>query len=562
MEMPGNHPGSVFSANTVNVARFLPEMAERRPGSLALRVPQGHDEDDKIRFLDLTFLELDRECDAWCARLHRAGIARGTRVLLLVPPGLPLIAIFFALFKIGAVPVVIDPGMGRRTFLQCVTRSQPEALVAIPRGILIAYLFRPSFASVRFRVSVAPRRRRALAGDNILSHPVAATDATELAAVLFTSGSTGAPKGVRYQHGMFEAQVQTIRETYHIEPGEVDLPLLPVFALFNPALGMTTVVPEIDARRPATLDPAAIVQTIQQCGVTNSFGAPILWRKIGDYCLAKNITLPTIRRILMAGAPVSPTLMADFRQILTQGRVHSPYGATEALPVTSVDDQEILNFTAMQTAQGGGTCIGRSVAGVEVAVIELTEEPISRLEDATIQPPGGVGEIIVRGKLVTREYDRMPAATRAAKIIDAQDRVWHRLGDLGYIDAHGRLWFCGRKAERVTTPDRVLFTECCEPIFNAHPAVGRTALIGRGGPESQTPAIVIEPRSNRFSRRRVDRLRLAGELRELGRACVATARIEEFFFYRRFPVDVRHNAKIHRLKLAEVFAHKDPIRIP
>lgn len=551
----------------MNVARFLPAMAARQPDALALRVPRGRDRaTGAIRYLDLTFAQLDQETDVWAHRLTARGVDRGTRALLLVQPGLALIALCFALFKIGAVPVVIDPGMGLGAFLRCVRRTRPAAVVAIPRGIFLSQVFFRAFASVRARVTVRKDPPQAPAAadlaypnrircpEDVTSFACAPTRADELAAILFTSGSTGAPKGVCYEHGMFEAQVRAIRDTYGIQPGEVDLPMLPVFALFNPALGLTTVVPEINPSRPATVDPAKIVQAITQCGVTNSFGSPVLWGKIADYCLAHGLTLPTLRRVLSAGAPVPPKLMADFRKVAPQAAMHSPYGATEALPVTTVSDQEILEFAAARTNAGAGTCIGRPVVGVDVRVIRLSEDPIAQWRDDLVLPVGATGEIVVRGAQVTRTYDGLPDATAAAKIAG----VWHRMGDCGYFDEDGRLWFCGRKAERVRTNHGDMFTDRCEPVFNQHALVARCALIGLGETGAQEPVIVVELKPGTT----IARAHLAAELRELGRAVETTRDIRAFFFHPRLPVDVRHNAKIHRLALTRRFACAEPHRSP
>lgn len=571
-------PSAAESAAPCNVARFLPDMAERQPEALALRVPRGRGPDGSIRYFDLSFAGLDAEADAWAHRLTQGGILRGSRVLLLVRPGLSLIAICFALFKIGAVPVVIDPGMGLRAFLRCVRRTTPDALVAITRGIWLARLFRRTFSGTRFRVRVDPDRPLApptgAGRPRPARFPVAPTRADELAAILFTSGSTGAAKGVCYEHGMFEAQVRTLRQVYGIAPGEVDLPMLPVFALFNPALGMTTVVPEIDPSRPASVDPARIVQAIRQSGVTNSFGSPTLWRKIGDFCRREGVELPTVRRVLSAGAPVPPQLMADLRRVLPRGTVHSPYGATEALPVCTVTDREILEEAAALSLPGRGTCLGRPVAGLDLRIIRLGDDPIARWENSLVLPAGEVGEIVVRGPQVTRTYDRLPEATAASKIEDPdgtdacagggprRPALWHRMGDCGYLDAEGRLWFCGRKAERVVSARRTWFTDCCEGVFNQHPRVARTALIGRGAPGMQEPALVVEPKAGRWPLSPLERADFAQELRALGAACEPTRDIHLFFFHRRFPVDVRHNAKIHRLSLARYFAPRRPLRLP
>lgn len=487
------------------------------------------------------------------------GVKQGDRTLVMVRQGLPLIAAAFALFKLGAVPVIIDPGMGRKHFLACVAASRPRVLLGIPLAQVMSRVFRGAFKSVEVRVWVsgsptARWRREAQISD--LKFEMAATAATDLAAILFTSGSTGAPKGVCYEHGMFDAQVRLVRDTYRITPGEVDLPMLPIFALFNPALGMTTVVPELDPSRPATVNPEKIVRAIRQEQVTNSFGSPTLWRKIARYCLANQITLPSVRRVLMAGAPVPPALFADLQKILPNGTAHSPYGATESLPVATISAAEVLCETATKTAAGAGTCVGRPVPGIEIKIIAIADTPIATLADAKELPVGEIGEIIVCGSVVTKTYDLLPEATALAKIENRESKIengasgiWHRLGDLGYLDAQGRLWFCGRKAERVEAHDGPLYTEQVEPIFNAHPDVARSALVGTGH-DGRRPAIVIEPVSREVVATPSLRRKLVRELRALGAAHPHTDRIRLTYLHPHFPVDVRHNAKIHRLKLA------------
>jgi len=388
--------------------------------------------------------------------------------------------------------------------------------------------------------------------------------ADDLAAILFTSGSTGAPKGVCYEHGMFEAQVRLIRETYSIEPGEIDLPMLPVFALFNPALGMTTVVPEIDPSRPASVDPAKIVQAIQQEQVTNSFGSPTLWGKIADHCLTGNISLPSLRRVLCAGAPVPSTLWEKSHRFLPNGKLHSPYGATEALPVSSISSAEIEPLARAEArpltddkpsrpnqelpSDFVGACVGRPVNEIEVKVIAISDDPFATLAETRELPTGQIGEFIVRGPVVTKTYDARPEATTGAKIPDATGGVWHRMGDCGYLDAEGRLWFCGRRAERVITANGTMFTEPCEQAFRPLPGVARCALVGLGSCGSQIPALVVQP-SKKLSAR--EKGLLAAELRERARQHTQTESITQFFFHLSFPVDVRHNAKIHRLTLAK-----------
>lgn len=532
-----------MSEPIANIARHLPMMAEAHPDLAALKVPRGRKADGSIDYLSLSFRELEAEAAGWQRKMEAVGLRQGQRCLVMVRPGLPLIAAVFALFAQGAVPVIIDPGMGLRSFLKCVKRSRPTALLGIPLAQVISRLALGTFASVDKRIWASGSLEARLKPSDIPEGgrlKIANTRSQDLAAILFTSGSTGAPKGVCYEHGMFEAQVREIRAMYDIRPGEVDLPLLPVFALFNPALGMTSVIPEIDPKRPATVDPAKIVQAIRQEKVTNSFGSPTLWGIIADHCERQKLQLPTLKRVLCAGAPVPARLWTQSRQLLPGGRMHSPYGATEALPVSSVSADKI------QLESLAGAHVGRPASGIEVRVVAISDGPLADGPELAPLPPGAIGEILVRGEVVTRCYDALPEATAAAKVLE-NDRIWHRMGDTGFLDTEGELWFCGRKVERVLTAAGPLYTEPCERVFRGHPRARRCALVGLGEKGRAEAALVVEAEP----RDAAEAQALAEELGALARSQDCTRRIRRFFFRPRFPVDVRHNAKIHRLTLAD-----------
>lgn len=524
-------------ADSANIARHLPLRAAEQPDRIAIKVPRGRDSRGHINYLALTYRELDAETVAWSGRLQQRGVRAGDRVLVMVRQGLPLIAAVFALFRLGAVPVIIDPGMGRKNFLACVTRTRPRVLLGIPYAQILSHLFRAAFRSVEIRcwVSSSPTHRQSAAGDVV--PPLVDPAPDSLAAILFTSGSTGAPKGVCYRHSMLDAQVAMIRAAYAITPGEIDLPLLPIFALFGPALGLTTIVPEFDPSRPASLDPAKIVQAIEQEKVTTSFGSPTLWRKIFDYCLSRDLQLKGMKRILCAGAAVPGPLWADARKMLPNGMLHSPYGATEALPVASCSADEL------DVRPDLGALVGQPLPGSRVKIIALHDGPIAALAETRELPPGECGEIVVAGPVVSREYDRLPEATAAAKIA-GPDEIWHRMGDAGLIDSSGRLWFQGRVAERIETASGVVHTEPAEQVFRGHAQVARCALIGLGPPGEQEPALVVQPVPGATGLPR-----LARTLRELAQSYPHTQAIRKFLFHPAFPVDVRHNAKIHRLTL-------------
>ncbi len=550
-----------MSAPSANIARHLAAHAAAQPEQTALKIPRGH-RAGRIDYLALSYAELAAEVAAHRSRLAAAGLRPGDRTLVLVRQGLPLIAVVFAVFELGALPIVIDPGMGRKNFLRCVAHSRPRALVGIPSARLASHLFRAAFRSVTLRVGVpgATTARLTPSGARRPATAPAALDRApaDPAAILFTSGSTGAPKGVCYTHGQFDAQVRLIRDTYHIRPGEIDLPLLPLFALFAPALGLTTIVPELDPSRPAQADPAKLVQAILQEGVTTSFGSPTLWGNIAAHChRAGGQKLPTLRRVLCAGAPVPPGLWESLAPLLPAGRLHSPYGATEALPVSTLCSDEVIGGTALATLAGAGACVGRILSANTVKIIAPRDGPVPGLASAPELPPGEIGEIIVAGPTVTESYDALPEATAAAKIRrvnptdpDAPATVFHRLGDLGYLDATGLLWFVGRKAETVTTARGPFYPAQVEPLFEPHPAVRRVALVGSGPAGRQRPCLVIEPRDPKLCDDSTACRHLARELVQIALRHAHTAPIKACYFHPRFPVDVRHNAKIHRLALA------------
>jgi acyl-CoA synthetase (AMP-forming)/AMP-acid ligase II len=541
-------------------------MAQRQPYTLAVVAPAGRDSSGRARYVHLTYRQLDEDSDRIALGLRASGIAPGTRAVLMVRPGLDLFALVFAVFKAGVVPVLIDPGIGLRNLGQCCREAAPELFIGIPEAVLAGRILGWGRETIRQRIIVAPRRgvrfpqaltldRVRQEGEKLRERAVdanfapdsSATD--ETAAILFTSGSTGLPKGAVYTQGILSAQVEMIREMFAIEPGEVDLCTFPLFALFAPALGMTAIVPDMDPTRPARANPARLVEAIEDYGATNLFGSPALLRQLvrGDH--ASVTRLSNLKRIVSAGAPVpAKTIERMAARLEPPAQVHTVYGATEALPVASIGSDEILGETRHATDQGRGVCVGRPVQGMEVRIIRISDDPIPEWSDELLVPDGTIGEIVVSGPVVTRAYFHLPEATGLAKIAD-RDRslLYHRMGDVGYLDDRGRIWFCGRKSHRVVLPQEALFTIPCEAIFNTHPDVFRSALVGveRGG--GMMPLICIEP-ARRLSRDEEERVR--GELLERGARFPHTRRIRTILFHPAFPVDIRHNSKIFREKLA------------
>ena len=545
--------GPATDGDTVNIAEQLTQMAALTPDKHAVVWTAGRDRSGRARYAHITFRQLEQETDRYAHGLERAGITRGTRTIMFVTPGRDFFALVFALFKVGAVPVMVDPGIGRHQMRRCLSEVQGEAFIGVPRAHLFRTLYPGAFRSVRVAVTVGRRwawgglRLQDVRTDPWQPYQPAATDASDAAAILFTSGSTGPAKGVLYEHGMFDAQVHYLRSHFGYAPTEVDLPTFPLFALFDAALGMTAVIPDMDFTRPGSVDPRKVIQPIVDHGITHMFGSPALLDRLSRYGEAHGTVLPTLKRIMSAGAPVPPVVLQRMHAMLgPDAELHTPYGATEALPVTSIGSREILQDTATQTAGGAGTCVGRPMQGLDLRIIRIDDASIAAWSADLELPRDEIGEITVTGAIVTRGYHDNPEATAIAKI-EHDGATRHRMGDVGYLDVSGRLWFCGRKAHRVVTAAGTLFTVPCEAVFNQHPLVFRSALVGIGAVGRQTPVLCVQLENATTGS---DTAALRDDLARIAASHALTRDISTVLFHPSFPVDARHNSKIGRETLA------------
>ncbi|MDP1823607.1 MAG: fatty acid CoA ligase family protein [Archangium sp.] len=542
----------------MNVSSLPRSYAETQPNTLALV--------DKKSGRTLTFGQLRTELDQTAAALKLAGLNPGDRAALFVATGIEFVVLVNACFQAGVVPVLIDPGMGAKNVLSCVREQRPVGLIGVARAHVLRALFRGAFASVRTQVLVGggffpgAKSLEKLKASRPLPDPLSfgerETSSDSIAAVLYTSGSTGAPKGVLYSHGMLAGQATAIRDMFHIQPGEVDVACFLPFGLFSVAMGMTAVFPDMDFRFPAKAKPQNVLAAMQ--GATSAFASPALWEPFSRYLAEQKLELKGVKRILTAGAPVRPQLHERLLAHLPDGDVYTPYGATEALPVAFMNGRAVLADTAARTREGKGTCVGALAPDVAVKIIAITDDAIASLGDARELLVGEVGEIIVRGPCVTRAYDdthseRAKEANAKAKIADpaAPEGFWHRMGDCGYFDAQGRLWFCGRKAHRVETTHGTLHSIPVEAVAEeGH--FSRAAFVGVGPRGQQRGVVIFEVNGER------PRLAPDWEATTLAdlRTRVGNQGLHAALLHSGpLPVDRRHNAKLEREALA-VWAEK------
>jgi acyl-CoA synthetase (AMP-forming)/AMP-acid ligase II len=588
--------------SSLNIAAHLPAMAARQPDTLAVAFPLGRDRNNKQQYLRWTYRQLEDESNAIARGLLSAGVTRGMRTVLMVPPSPDFFACVFALFKIGAVMVGIDPGMGVKNLKVCLAEAQPEAFIGIRKAHIARKLLGWAKATNRINILVGrrlfpflPSRTRTL--DQLRSAGLASshlpvlteTQPEETAAILFTSGSTGIPKGVVYTHANFDAQVRALRDQYDIQPGEIDLCTFPLFALYAPALGMSAIVPKMDFTKPGSVEPRDIAEPVIEFNVTNMFGSPALLKRISESD-TKAQALPCLgflRRVISAGAPVPSRTIANIKQLLAaQSQVFTPYGATESIPVCSIGSDEILGETAALTAQGNGVCIGKPVASIDLRIIRISDDAIEHWSDGrelklpspmlrqgeasgysapSTELSARIGEICVRGPQVTRRYFNRDASTTLAKIACDDGTFFHRMGDLGYFDEKGRVWFCGRKSERIELAPP-MYTAMVEPVFDElkrewdrrvdpDSVYFRTALVGVLINSQLTPVVCFEHYSVDYSEELEPVWK--NQLRDQATKYDHTRGITRFvLFPGAFPTDIRHNSKINRPLLAKWAAKK------
>lgn len=548
------------------LADCLERNARAFPHKAAVIHPDGHEPDGSPRYRTLSYGQLQESVEELAHGLARAGITRGTRTVLMAPPGPELFALVFALFRTGAVPVVVDPGMGLRRMLHCYRAVGAEAFIGPPLAHLVRILGRRTFAAVRIPVTLGSHRLwgghtlarlRSLTGR---SSAPAAVGGDDLLMIGFTTGSTGPAKGVEYTHRMALSIARQIEAAHGRTRDDTSLVTLPFYGMLDLVYGSTTVLAPLAPAKVAQADPALLVDALERFAVTTMFASPALLRNLADHLTTHDRPLPDLRCVVSGGAPVPDSVVAALRGVLDEkAEVHVTYGATEVLPITSIESAEILTETSALSALGAGTCVGRPVPGTRLRILPVTDGPLAAMSPGLALPAGRVGEILVAGESVSRRYHAAPHSDALHKVYEDlpgdppgdrpgdSTRVWHRTGDLGYLDDGGRLWFCGRATQRVRTAHQDLHTVRCEGVFNAHPLVRRSALVGIGPAGAQRPVVCVETDTPFNAATWQD---LAAELRTLAAANAPTAGLEEFLHHPAFPVDIRHNAKIGREQLA------------
>ena len=541
----------------MNVASRLKVQAEFKPEQIAIASATDRYRPGQRRsYRTISLRDLDARSSAIAAGLQSMGIGPGKRIGLLVRFGEDFITLVFALLKAGATMVLVDPGMGRKNLIKCLEATQPDGFVAIPMAHAIVKVLSSRFPKAKLNVMVGPRvpflpsmtlSRLETNRESDYRDPI--QDWSAESAIIFTTGSTGPPKGVLYSHKTFLSQIELISSHYGIERGGFDLSCFPLFGLFNAVMGTTTILPDMDPTRPADVDPPRLLDAIDQWQINQSFGSPALWNRLGRYCEQTGRKVPSLTRVLSAGAPVPPNVMQRMRNAIhPDAMFFTPYGATEALPIASIESRTVLGETAAVTRSGGGTCVGNRFSSIEWRVIKITDSPLTNMEEAEPLSPGEIGELVVNGPVISERYVTRTEQNALHKVNDA-GRIWHRMGDVGYLDSQDRFWFCGRKSHRVQTKLGTIYTEPIEGIANTNPNVYRSALVGTGIAPNQTPLLILEPSTKQSV---TQEQQVVKEVQGVLASNNVSKSVTQVVVYpTKLPTDIRHNSKIFREQLTE-----------
>lgn len=560
-----------FPDDIFNLADIVLRVAREDPERIAVIDLDGWEGYGTRRYKRHTYAELSADAESVAVGLREMGIAELTRIVFMSPPSYETCVIGVALTRVGAFSIWIDPSVGYRNIAERLRHVKPEAFL----GNALAHLGRITFGW-------GPRdlRKLVLTGSSILpgAHTIsgfppfpgarsirslrrqapAEPESPQVGpgdpcAVLYTTGSTGPAKPTLYPHRNFCQVFRNAHHSWRWDPDDevpVDLAVFPAFCFIPISAGGTMVVPPIDFARqgPAEVNSAALIQVINDCKVGSFFAAPILIENLAREALARNLTMPSLKRVIGAGAPIFGPVERMLSAVMApDGELAANYGATEAMPSTEMGSHEHLQGLWHMTEQGAGICVGYALPGVELKIIDIVDGSIDSSEETSELPTGQVGEILVRGKHVSPGYYLDPENTRKNKVPDPQGD-WHRFGDTGYLDAQGKLWVCGRVSELVKTAGGNVFPLQVEPLFDAHPKVRRSGLVGVPAPVGELPVLCVEVEPG------VGKNELAGLHQELlARAADSEKanKIHAILFKRRLPVDPRHNSKIERQRLAK-----------
>lgn len=487
-----------------------------------------------------TFRELTQRALSYAAGLRREGFRAGDRVLLAANVSVDFYALALAVVGSRMSVVFIDGSMDRRRILSALRYARVRGVVGSADALRRWWLVPPLHDVRRYAPDSPPRGVRPLADLR------GSAGQTELepsphdapALVSFTSGSTGRAKGVVRTHGVLLGQHHALAHHLPPAPGDVDMPCFPAMVLHNLGLGVPTVLPPIDLRRPYACDPVVLVETARRERVTTLSGAPTYIDRVVAHMLVRGLRLPDVRRVIVGGAPAPRALCSRVIEAFPRVDTRVLYGATEAEPIAHISMSELLE------TEGDGLLVGAPVSEVDVVIAGLPERIEGTLDrEELIAARAPVGEVLVRGAGVSRTYVGDPTAGSTNKVREPGGTVWHRTGDIAARDRQGRLWLLGRRGDAIHYRGRTLHPLPLEAAMEALCGVRRAALVAHTRAPQGELALVADDASA------VARVR--AHLGQRGLDGLPIRVVDDI------PMDRRHASKVDRPELRSRLARQD-----
>jgi acyl-coenzyme A synthetase/AMP-(fatty) acid ligase/pimeloyl-ACP methyl ester carboxylesterase len=547
------------SAPDAKSDQFTPlgfELAQRQNDrSDAVIQPARHGTGEVRR---VSWKQLNDRVGRLAAGLHDMGVRKGDRVSLLITPGATLTAVVYACLQIGAVVVVADAGLGVKGLGRAIKGAWPDYIIGEPRGLAAARALgwpgvhistirlRPSLAAV---LGATASLREVMASGAQESLPPA-PGPSDIAAILYTSGSTGPAKGVVYTHGQLSAVRDVLQNTFSITSEDGLVTGFAPFALLGPALGARSSTPEMDVSSPRTLTAHAVAAALQATQGNVVFLSPAAILNViataDDLDERDRESLRRVRTVLSTGAPVSEPLLASLVLLMPHASAHAIYGMTECLLVSDITLEEMRGSPA-DRIHNDGINVGRPIGNVRVRISPLDSYGRSTLPPTDL--PAVLGEILISAPHLKDHYDRLWLNDREALRDSPSGEHWHRTGDVGHLDVDGRLWIEGRLAHVMVTASGPIAPVGIEQSIETVKDVRRAAVVGVGphGLQQLVAVVETEPRAHRAE---LVAPSLAARVRS-----ATTHPLVAIFSVNQLPTDIRHNSKIDRVRLSAWAEH-------
>jgi acyl-CoA synthetase (AMP-forming)/AMP-acid ligase II len=553
----GYQPGSTVGNNVTSyIERHLAEYPERvalrwaQPGAVAA---WNGDRLSEFAHAEISYRDFGLRIRHFAQGLLDLGIQKGDRVIIFLPMGLDMYTAMFAVQRIGAIAVFLDSWARANHLGASADCVDPKAMISFkPAFDLVAQV--PEFSKMPLKILWGAGEGFEHRFDKLLATsgeaPIAAVESEFTALITFTTGSSGTPKGANRTHRFLSAQHEALNGVIPYTPADRDLPAFPIFSLNNLAAGVTTVLPALDLARPSERDPAMLISQIVTQGVSCATLSPSMLVGVAKHCHATSTQMSGLRRVVTGGAPISKDDVASFVEIAPNAELWVLYGSTEVEPMAHIEghawlaqkpkssDPEILEE---------GVNVGHIDSSLDYKFIKIRKDGIDLKETPWSEielPKGEIGEFIVSGDHVCRDYYNNPGAFFKAKIMGEDGRVWHRTGDLAYLDDEGHLWMVGRIHNAIERGGKYHFPVRPEVLLKRMEFTAQAAYLGLPDASlTEKTAVALKLREGASQEQVVAEVKRVFAKNQIP--------VDEIHLVESIPMDPRHHSKVEYTALKD-----------